>query len=134
MSQMDHLKSTTAAQRAACLGLRFSSGFGVLALRPLGLCSLSVFCLIALAFAAGAEDWPMWGGTQARNMYSSAKGLPDHFTKSGDIKFKSGTDDIDRVNVENLKWVRSEEHTSELQSPVHLVCRLLLEKKKKKRS
>src|SRR5690348_17551003 len=28
--------------------------------------------------------------------------------------------------------VRSEEHTSELQSPVHLVCRLLLEKKKKK--
>src|SRR5690348_9973985 len=28
---------------------------------------------------------------------------------------------------------RSEEHTSELQSPVHLVCRLLLEKKKKKK-
>src|SRR5690348_18041184 len=27
--------------------------------------------------------------------------------------------------------MRSEEHTSELQSPVHLVCRLLLEKKKK---
>src|SRR5690348_18006621 len=27
---------------------------------------------------------------------------------------------------------RSEEHTFELQSPVHLVCRLLLEKKKKK--
>src|SRR6266487_6478801 len=26
---------------------------------------------------------------------------------------------------------RSEEHTSELQSPVHIVCRLLLEKKKK---
>src|SRR5690348_17674559 len=29
---------------------------------------------------------------------------------------------------------RSEEHTSELQSPVHLVCRLLLEKKKKKQA
>src|SRR5258708_24634455 len=28
---------------------------------------------------------------------------------------------------------RSEEHTSELQSPDHLVCRLLLEKKKKPR-
>src|SRR4051794_31331929 len=28
--------------------------------------------------------------------------------------------------------LRSEEHTSELQSPVHLVCRLLLEKKKNK--
>src|SRR5256885_10813628 len=30
--------------------------------------------------------------------------------------------------------VRSEEHTSELQSPCNLVCRLLLEKKKKKNS
>src|SRR5947208_9598810 len=29
---------------------------------------------------------------------------------------------------------RSEEHTSELQSPDHLVCRLLLEKKKSKRN
>src|SRR5215210_9293674 len=28
-------------------------------------------------------------------------------------------------------WRRSEEHTSELQSPMYLVCRLLLEKKKK---
>src|SRR5258708_31573462 len=28
--------------------------------------------------------------------------------------------------------LRSEEHTSELQSPDHLVCRLLLEKKKRK--
>src|SRR5690348_17942293 len=31
-----------------------------------------------------------------------------------------------------VERIRSEEHTSELQSPVHLVCRLLLEKKKKK--
>src|SRR6266550_9418273 len=31
-----------------------------------------------------------------------------------------------------LGW-RSEEHTSELQSRLHLVCRLLLEKKKKKK-
>src|SRR6267154_3866495 len=32
--------------------------------------------------------------------------------------------------VETSYRKRSEEHTSELQSPVHLVCRLLLEKKK----
>src|SRR5256885_5134623 len=31
----------------------------------------------------------------------------------------------------NAKDLRSEEHTSELQSPCNLVCRLLLEKKKK---
>src|SRR5258708_11157301 len=37
-----------------------------------------------------------------------------------------------RVLVVNrrLGCIRSEEHTSELQSPDHLVCRLLLEKKK----
>src|SRR2546429_1323119 len=32
--------------------------------------------------------------------------------------------------VKNLLALRSEEHTSELQSRLHLVCRLLLEKKK----
>src|SRR5687768_18344389 len=30
----------------------------------------------------------------------------------------------------SASWCRSEEHTSELQSRLHLVCRLLLEKKK----
>src|SRR5690348_7398716 len=38
-----------------------------------------------------------------------------------------------RVTRERVE-VRSEEHTSELQSPVHLVCRLLLEKKKRRRN
>src|SRR5690348_18154880 len=40
-----------------------------------------------------------------------------------------------RVGRGGRRWDhgrRSEEHTSELQSPVHLVCRLLLEKKKAK--
>src|SRR2546429_6614382 len=36
-----------------------------------------------------------------------------------------------RVNVYNGRPRRSEEHTSELQSRLHLVCRLLLEKKNK---
>src|SRR2546426_9029072 len=40
--------------------------------------------------------------------------------------------DPERRN-EGLRQLRSEEHTSELQSPCNLVCRLLLEKKKKKR-
>src|SRR5258708_21209817 len=35
------------------------------------------------------------------------------------------------ANVHSTPPGRSEEHTSELQSPDHLVCRLLLEKKKK---
>src|SRR5437899_8362112 len=36
-----------------------------------------------------------------------------------------------RLPFEKLRAQRSEEHTSELQSLRHLVCRLLLEKKKK---
>src|SRR4051794_41676205 len=45
-----------------------------------------------------------------------------------------GHDVINVVGVRNSGGTaRSEEHTSELQSPVHLVCRLLLEKKKKKK-
>src|SRR5688500_19764722 len=36
------------------------------------------------------------------------------------------------IRLIGVKFSRSEEHTSELQSPCNLVCRLLLEKKKKK--
>src|SRR5258708_26332818 len=56
--------------------------------------------------------------------------------------FRFGTDIYRRVvavgheeialGVRPLAGIRSEEHTSELQSPDHLVCRLLLEKKKKR--
>src|SRR5690348_17912992 len=38
---------------------------------------------------------------------------------------------VDRAREHDEAVERSEEHTSELQSPVHLVCRLLLEKKKR---
>src|SRR2546429_6181910 len=34
------------------------------------------------------------------------------------------------IGCATYRWNRSEEHTSELQSRLHLVCRLLLEKKK----
>src|SRR2546426_5681413 len=37
-----------------------------------------------------------------------------------------------RIRLEGRKKERSEEHTSELQSPCNLVCRLLLEKKKRR--
>src|SRR5437879_9343993 len=45
------------------------------------------------------------------------------------------TEDVRKRNMGNSghqrRETRSEEHTSELQSPMYLVCRLLLEKKKK---
>src|SRR5258708_24097072 len=49
--------------------------------------------------------------------------------RMGNVAERLGKEFIDRV-PENAAE-RSEEHTSELQSPDHLVCRLLLEKKKK---
>src|SRR5687768_18187084 len=42
--------------------------------------------------------------------------------------------DMQMHMADHRTGVRSEEHTSELQSRLHLVCRLLLEKKKKKTS
>src|SRR2546426_8151953 len=41
--------------------------------------------------------------------------------------------ELTRLGFRELRRPRSEEHTSELQSPCNLVCRLLLEKKKKTR-
>src|SRR2546429_3657849 len=42
-------------------------------------------------------------------------------------------DQRDRLDAHGpVRLLRSEEHTSELQSRLHLVCRLLLEKKKKR--
>src|SRR5689334_24024971 len=57
--------------------------------------------------------------------------------KRGQVRILVATDIAARgIDVANIGHVvnRSEEHTSELQSQFHLVCRLLLEKKKKKKT
>src|SRR5690625_3116586 len=48
-----------------------------------------------------------------------------------DRAIKKATGTLDGANYEEITY-RSEEHTSELKSRGHLVCRLLLEKKKKR--
>src|SRR2546422_2417566 len=45
--------------------------------------------------------------------------------------FVAGAEEIEVLSYFHIFVNRSEEHTSELQSRLHLVCRLLLEKKKK---
>src|SRR5438876_1467080 len=51
---------------------------------------------------------------------------------SADVRATFGQFRVDALYLlPKLTKCRSEEHTSELQSPVHLVCRLLLEKKKR---
>src|SRR2546429_7139290 len=56
---------------------------------------------------------------------SSTNGRDSHGQRLGVKRFGG-----QHVNAGTI--LRSEEHTSELQSRLHLVCRLLLEKKKKK--
>src|SRR2546422_6813621 len=60
-------------------------------------------------------------------------GLRADFACSGavELPFAQGSAPVERAPCASA--VRSEEHTSELQSRLHLVCRLLLEKKKQRR-
>src|SRR5438094_2618475 len=59
-------------------------------------------------------------------LFRSLQGL-EHLAGGGLLFLYTGSAIVDGVDA------RSEEHTSELQSPYDLVCRLLLEKKKKKK-
>lgn len=49
-----------------------------------------------------ADDWPQWGRTSARNMYSPAKGLPERFDPG---QTKSGSDETDLATTKNVKYV-----------------------------
>src|SRR5437899_10180752 len=55
-------------------------------------------------------------------------------TKFERLIAKNSEDRLSRKEMKDDESERSEEHTSELQSLRHLVCRLLLEKKKTKRT
>src|SRR6266480_7044036 len=83
----------------------------------------SAECVVALAagFLAGSIALVGFGFDSAIEVTSSLAAL---------WRLRSDAVERDRERAEGR--TRSEEHTSELQSHVNLVCRLLLEKKKKK--
>src|SRR5437867_4616880 len=62
----------------------------------------------------------------------ASQGVPIFFSSHQIAEVERVADDICILDNGRLLVNRSEEHTSELQSPYDLVCRLLLEKKKKK--
>src|SRR2546422_5578932 len=63
--------------------------------------------------------------------HSAIRDVTDETLRSVLSSVLAGVDEDDRL-ANARKDGRSEEHTSELQSRLHLVCRLLLEKKKTK--
>src|SRR3989454_3490589 len=89
----------------------------------------------------------MWGGsdrrsprqppTRSEGARRSLRYLPigragSAGSRSACVLLTFGVLGVDRAVPRDRSRSRSEEHTSELQSPCNLVCRLLLEKKKKK--
>src|SRR5690554_5647339 len=73
---------------------------------------------------------------QPDNMYitivGNGKEFKDKVAQFGEVKSYTNTGEEAKEVAVDADMTRSEEHTSELQSRPHLVCRLLLEKKKKK--
>src|SRR5690348_17702984 len=65
--------------------------------------------------------------------YTTLFRSPRRMTPTQESRLSRGCLNANKFSFHKTKLVsvqtRSEEHTSELQSPVHLVCRLLLEKK-----
>src|SRR5438876_5413555 len=68
------------------------------------------------------KDWRESPHPLRSDTLNRARLYPDHWLRYHHLTRQ-------RETGNKPAW-RSEEHTSELQSPVHLVCRLLLEKKK----
>src|SRR3712207_7727308 len=71
------------------------------------------------------------GDAEGAERWSAPCALPDHGYWFPPTLF-TGVTQAHRIAREEIFGPRSEEHTSELQSRQYLVCRLLLEKKKKK--
>src|SRR2546426_5310865 len=87
-------------------------------------------------WTAGKRSWTTGGRFPARGLVGSAATLRPRPSRPP-RRWKASPSRSRKFTVSSLATVplrhgkRSEEHTSELQSPCNLVCRLLLEKKKK---
>src|SRR5690242_21244839 len=90
--------------------------------------------VILAEYEAGEDDAFVAAGLcfQAADVTLRVRRIADDQQPVRSADFLKSLDNEVRV-VFRLQTRRSEEHTSELQSHVNLVCRLLLEKKKKKK-
>src|SRR5437762_8835200 len=107
----------------------------------LGSLALLIVTQAGLDFVAARHEWPRRAITVGGVGYLLYIGASTIYRSVGTTegalaparKPLSGAWSLFAFQFANPKAWRSEEHTSELQSPMYLVCRLLLEKKKKKK-
>src|SRR5256885_16942180 len=83
-----------------------------------------LFCLFFLFFF-------FFNDTATTEIYTLS--LHDALPICFELRELASGDGCNALSLGSEAFARSEEHTSELQSPCNLVCRLLLEKKKKKK-
>src|SRR3989449_5758128 len=99
--------------------------------RP-GACMLGVLVLSVMIVATPAGRRPFWSSDEARFALLAQDALDHGRWLVAELR---GQHYLNKPQL--FFWAvaaaRSEEHTSELQSRLHLVCRLLLEKKKNPR-
>src|SRR5690625_5257320 len=84
---------------------------------------------LGLALLAGGGAWLIARQRRIADLPAAEGSAEEARVESGAELPELGWSDVQTVDV-----IRSEEHTSELQSRGHLVCRLLLEKKKEEMS
>src|SRR6266481_497903 len=82
-----------------------------------------------VAMALLRNSWNSWIAVTKPGSASFSTGLPRTFHETRTAS-RNSTARISTNMPTRARAHRSEEHTSELQSQFHLVCRLLLEKKK----
>src|SRR5690606_39429192 len=108
--------------RSSCRSLRIVTAFFFLIGRPPPRSPLFPYTTLFRSHAArGAADLAREAGHVVEHLPEPVRDAP-----------RDGTQPVDRGHDGVDRGLRSEEHTSELQSRENLVCRLLLEKKKKR--
>src|SRR5688500_19952907 len=82
-----------------------------------------------------SRGWPHMTSFPTRRSSDLGLRFHDRDEMANDRAVQTGNADMRDLPLRDwiCQWIRSEEHTSELQSPCNLVCRLRLEKKTARR-
>jgi outer membrane protein assembly factor BamB len=73
---------------------------------------LGVFAICVGGSLVRAEDWPQWGGTDARNMAAAETGIPDTFNPGRKTRTRLGFDPTTARNVRFIARLGSENYSA----------------------